>query len=57
LYIKELEISLTTTDSTVIKISELFFDILYITEDSYIGIPENYEDGIIDPEDVNNNFI
>jgi hypothetical protein len=51
-----LEISLKTIDSTVIKISELFFDILYITEDSYIGIPVDYKLGLIDPEDINNNF-
>jgi hypothetical protein len=43
-------------DSTIIKISELFFDIFYITEDSYIGIPLNYEN-LADPENPDNQFI
>jgi hypothetical protein len=44
-----LEFKLTSIDSSTIKISELWFDIFLATDDTFIGIPNNYEENV-DPE-------
>jgi len=51
-----LEISLISTDPSIIKISELFFDIFMITEDSYIGILDDYKNSPSDPENLGSTF-
>jgi hypothetical protein len=50
----ELEINLTSSDSTIVKVSELYFDIFNCTEDLYVAIPNDYEN-LENPEDELNN--
>lgn len=42
-HIKTLEFNLTTSDSTMVKVSELYFDILFFTDDVQIAIPVDYK--------------
>jgi len=41
-YIYTLEMKLISTDVAYVKVSELFFDILFGTEDLWFGIPKDY---------------
>lgn len=50
LHHKTLEFRLTSIDSSTIKVSELYFDIYFATDDTFVGIPVNYKDSTT-PED------
>lgn len=49
LHKKVFEFKLTSSDSSVVKVSELYFDIFLATDDTFVAIPNDYESHI-DPE-------